>query len=135
LENAEQAKSYFFSGLDALAEGRLEVAEVAFTESLRLVPDRTSVLTNLAAVQIRLLKYQAALCHAEKAISLDTKNFEGLLNAGVANYRLKRNHQAVDYFDKAIQIDGANADAWCNRGVSKKELGYFEERNQTSRWL
>jgi protein O-GlcNAc transferase len=127
METVESAKKLFFMGLDELAKGQLENAEDAFLGSLALVPDRVSVLTNLAAVQIRLEKFASALSYAKKATTLDPKNIEGFLNAGVAHYRLGQNHQAIGFYDKAIELDASYADAWCNRGVCFKDLGFFPE--------
>jgi len=94
MSQAEDAKNFFFAGVEAFSKNQFEHAEALFLNSLTLVPDRVSVLTNLSAAQIRLEKYESALLHAERAIALDTKNIEGLLNAGVANFRLQDNAQA-----------------------------------------
>jgi protein O-GlcNAc transferase len=127
MNHNEDAKNFFFAGLEAFSKNQFEHAETSFLNSLSRVPDRVSVLTNLAAVQIRLEKFASALSYAKKAIALDPKNIEGFLNAGVANNRLGQNHQAIGFYDKAIELDANYADAWCNRGISFKDIGYFSE--------
>ena len=127
MSQTEDAKNFFFAGVEAFSKNQFEHAEALFLNSLTLVPDRVSVLTNLSAAQIRLEKYESALLHAERAIALDTKNIEGLLNAGVANFRLQDNAQAKKYFDAVLHIDPSLEEAWCNRGVTKKALGFFLE--------
>ena len=127
MDQAEDAKNFFFAGVEAFSKNQFENAEALFLESLSRVPDRVSVLTNLSAVQIRLGKYELALATAERVISLDPKNVEGFLNAGVVCLQLSNKSQAVAYFDSAAEIDASRLEIWFNRGVAKKELGYFSE--------
>jgi protein O-GlcNAc transferase len=127
MDQAEDAKNFFFAGVEAFSKKQFEHAETLFLESLSRVPDRVSVLTNLSAAQIRLAKYEPALATAKRVISLDPKNVEGFLNAGVASLQLSNKSEALAYFDRAAEIDASRLEIWFNRGVVKKELGYFSE--------
>ena len=59
-EDLEKAKNLFFQGNLQLKEEQFSEAEQSFKEALLIVPDRPSVLINLARAQIFLQKFAEA---------------------------------------------------------------------------
>jgi len=59
-ERRYQARQPYNSGVDALASGRLEAAETAFDEALAIDPDFDDARYNLALVQLRRGRNEAA---------------------------------------------------------------------------
>jgi tetratricopeptide (TPR) repeat protein len=84
----ERAKELFFLGLNSFEKGEYASSEEYLFASLRKIPERVSTLTNLAAAQIRLKKYDLALENSSKAVTLDASNSEAWLNLGLSYYRI-----------------------------------------------
>jgi predicted O-linked N-acetylglucosamine transferase (SPINDLY family) len=125
--NFKNAKSYFLLGLDALNDENYENAEEYFLESLKLIPDRVSTLTNLSATQIKLKKFQCALKNSSKAVELEQGNPEDWVNLGLANHYLKNLDEALAHFDKAIELKPDDAAAWLNKGSTLSDLKRYVE--------
>ena len=102
--NFEAAKQFFIKGLQLLEAGSLEKAEVQFLESLKLAPDRTSILTNLSATQIKLKKFEDAKANAKKATSLDDGSVQAWLNLGVAELETLNPDQAIFALKKGVEL-------------------------------
>ena len=122
-ENHEAAKASFLKGMEALQNKQYLESEKHFLASSRAVPDRPSVLTNMAAVQIRLSKFEDAKLNAEKAIAIDPDSSEALMNAGIASLRLGLHSEAKDLLDRASRIAPNNPEVWCNQGYILATLG------------
>ena len=127
LDNFELAKKYFLEGINDLERGLFQEAEGNFLESLRLVPDRVSTLTNLSATQIKLKKLSEAKIAAEKAVLLDIHNTEAYLNLGLI---AKEEHclaLAIKYFNKALDIKPDIEIGYLNKGATLKDLKCYDE--------
>ena len=68
MNNFELAKQYFLEGLLFLEEEKFSQAEFILKQSLELIPDRVSTLTNLSAVQVKLKKYLLIILNIKKNI-------------------------------------------------------------------
>ena len=53
-DNFEMAKNFFLDGLKYFQNQEFQDAEFSFLKSLELVPNRASILNNLASTQIKL---------------------------------------------------------------------------------
>jgi len=127
LDNFESAKKSFLEGLSFLENENFEEAELKFLESLRLLPERVSTLTNLAATQIKLKKYSEAKTYSEKAVELDANNSEAFLNLGFIEKEVGNLESALTFFNKALTLDLTNALAFLNKGAAFHELKRYEE--------
>jgi len=123
----ELAKSHFFRGLDFLNRELYLEAESAFRASLKIVPDRESVLVNLSATLLKLEKYTDVTKISNQILTLNSSNKEAWLNLGNAHLKLKEYEQALASYDKAISLTSDYAEAWSNRGNVLKELAQYEE--------
>ncbi len=127
MNNFELAKAYFLEGCAFLEVEDFFQAEGKFSQSLELIPDRVSTLTNLSAVQIKLKKYSIAKTTSEKAILFDSNNSEAYLNLGLIEKELKSFESALQFIDKSISLKPDYAQAWSNKGNVLKELKRYEE--------
>ena len=123
----ELAKSHFFKGLEFLNRELYLEAESAFRASLKIVPDRESVLVNLSATLLKLEKYTDVTKISNQILTLNSSNKEAWLNLGNAHLKLKEYEQALASYDKAISLTSDYAEAWSNRGNVLKELAQYEE--------
>ena len=80
MDVSEKAKQLFIEGLGCLKLNNFKDSENKFLESLKLVPNRLSVLNNLAAVQITLGKHTEANELAEKTLKLYPENAVSFYN-------------------------------------------------------
>ena len=112
----ELAKQHFLDGCACLDAENYNKAEHHFQQSLELLPDRPSTLTNLSVSQLKQQKYAEAKACAEKAISLEGDNSEAYLNLGLIEKELKQLNNALSFFDKAISLNSSYAEAYSNKG-------------------
>ena len=125
--NFEIAKTYFFEGLDNFQKGDYLAAENSFRESLNIIPDRVSTLSNLAATLIKLHKFVEARDLCINAISIDSNSAESWLNLGLIDKEQSDYSDAVTKFNKAIEISPDCAEAYTNLGVTLLKLGQLAD--------
>src|SRR5438270_14022307 len=84
MNDFEIARQLFGEGLDALGTNDLPTAEMRFARSLELLPDRVSTLNNLAAIKLKLRKFDQAEELARKAVVQEPNSPEAWSNLGLA---------------------------------------------------
>jgi len=110
-DNFEMAKNFFLDGLKYFQNQEFKDAELSFLKSLELVPNRASILNNLAATQIKLNKLVEAEKNLQIVNAIDKKSIDLWLNLGLLS--LAKNHlpEAINYFLKCLEIDSLNISA------------------------
>ena len=127
MNNFELAKEYFLEGCAFLEVEEFSQAEYKFKQSLQLIPDRASTLTNLSATQLKLKKYSEAMATAKKAILIENTNIEAYLNLGLIEKEFKKFASAANFFDKALSLKPDYHEAWSNKGNVLNELKRYNE--------
>jgi tetratricopeptide (TPR) repeat protein len=74
-----------------------------------------------------LEKYEEAIRSYDKAIEIDSNNFEVWFNKGYSLGKLSRYGEALLCLDNAAEINPNDADTWNNKGWSLHHLGGYEE--------
>ena len=115
-KNIDKAKEYFLQGLEKYNIEDYSSAEKYFNLSLKITPNRVSVLTNLSATQIKLKKLHEAKKHLEKILSFEPDNILALMNIANVYSENRQFDKAHHYLDLAIQIDKDNPELLCNKG-------------------
>jgi tetratricopeptide (TPR) repeat protein len=123
----EQAKNLFLAGLERFQAGDLLQAEARFRQSLALVPDRVSIMTNLAATLIRLRQLDEARALSVRALDLDPGCAESWVNLGQIDLAQCRFAEALADFDQALGISPKYVEAWLNKGVALNRLKRLDE--------
>jgi len=131
MNNFELAKQRFTEGIDCLNGGRYEEAERYFQQSLTLLPDRVSTLTNLATTQILLKKFSEARVSAQSALSIEPKSIEGWLNLGRAEQHEGRFSEAIKAFRQVLALGGPTALAWKRIAAASHAMGDCEAALQS----
>jgi tetratricopeptide (TPR) repeat protein len=126
MTNIETAKQLFVDGLDLIKNNEFEQAEKKFLKSLKLIPDRESVLNNLTSTQIKLKKYQDAKKSAARVVELNKNNTVAWMNLGVIEQELDNFETSINYFNKAIEIDPKYFHAYNNKGILLCEAGQYQ---------
>ena len=126
MTNIEAAKQLFVDGLDLIKNNEFEQAENKFLKSLKLNPDRESVLNNLSTVQIKLSKYKDAKKTSERVIQLNPKNVVAWMNLGIIEQELNNFDISLNHFNKAIEIDSLYFHVYNNKGILLCEVGQYQ---------
>lgn len=127
MKNPEIAKEFFEDGLNLIKNKEFDKAEKKFLESLKLNPDRESVLNNLSSVQMKLDKYEEAKKNTQRVIELNPKNASAWMNLGIIEQELNNFDMSIQSFNKAIEIDPLYFHAYNNRGILFCELGEYQK--------
>ena len=115
------------SGLIAVQSGRNEAAVAALEKAIRLngqIPDLHSAIAE--ALQ-RLGRFEEALDHYRRALSLAPNLIETLYNCGNVLLKLRRHGEAIALYDRAIALAPGFAEAIHNRGSALFELQRYGE--------
>jgi tetratricopeptide (TPR) repeat protein len=127
MADIEIAKQLFVDGLSLIQNKEFEKAEKKFLKSLELIPDRESVLNNLASTQIKLEKYLDAKKSTARVIELNQNNAVAWMNLGVIEQELNNFEASINYFNKAIEIDPKYFHVYNNKGILLCELGKYQD--------
>ena len=123
----ETAKRHFLDGMAAIERGEFAAAEEHLQASLGALPGRISTLTNLAAAQIKLRKYEEARANASVSVELDAENALGWMNVGIASMYLGHHEASLNAFDRALELQPGLAEALTNKGALLGRLRRHEE--------
>ena len=127
MKDIETAKQFFLEGVRLLEEKKFLAAEIQFTCSLEIVPDRVSTLNNLSVIKLRQKKFAKAEEFARKAIAREEKSSEAWLNLGIALTATERREEALQAYDRALACNSLNAGAWLNKAMTLLELKRHDE--------
>ena len=127
MNQEDQAKALFFAGLDCSDAGDFAGAERHFREALALVPERASVLGNLAAVVLKQGRPDEALALAARASALNPENAAALAAAAAAERALGRLDAALAAFDRLVAFSADDAGIWAQRGDVLAGLARWQE--------
>ena len=75
MDKFEDAKNFFLIGLKYFENEEFIDAEINFLNSLKLVPNRASILINLSVTQIKLKKFEEAEVNLRILEKIDDKSF------------------------------------------------------------
>jgi tetratricopeptide (TPR) repeat protein len=126
MTDIEIAKQQFEDGLNSIQNKEFEQAEKNFLKSLKLNPDRESVLNNLSTAQIKLGKYDDAKKSSERVIHLNPKNATAWMNLGIIEQELNNFDTSLNHFNKAIEIDPLYFHVYNNKGILLCEAGQYQ---------
>lgn len=131
--NFEQARDFFMRGVAHYQAGEFTAAEREFAAALALVPGRTSALTNLGAVRLKLGRPAEAVALLDEALAQEPGNAEALRHRAAALAELGRLEAALASIDQALQVEPANGPAWTLRGSLLRSLGRAAEAAEAYR--
>jgi tetratricopeptide (TPR) repeat protein len=134
LEHADaphgRATASFLRGVCDLAEGLAESALGHFSRALELGPDAEDlgrILLYNATCLKELGRFEAAIEHLERAVTLEPGELAHRNLLGFCYYKLGRHREAVDCFLRAIEIDPRSGIDWANLGSNLRDLGRIDE--------
>ena len=127
MTDEDRAKDLFFQAADRFDAGDYAGAEGLFREVLSLVPERASVLANLAAALFRQNKAGEAATTAARALALDADNAAALLVLASARLDLNRYDEALVAFDRLVALAPDDVEAWAGRARALSDLARWSD--------
>jgi tetratricopeptide (TPR) repeat protein len=112
------AAAHHHLALVLLIEGRNEEAVVATALGLELCPEAAALWRARGAALHGLGRHDAAVAAAERALAIDSPNFEAETLLGAALLALDRPSDALPHFESAIQVAPGQSDAYSNLGTT-----------------
>ena len=125
--DVEQAKALFDLALQYISAGADIKAEEQLEAALQILPERVSLLVNLAAVKLRLSNYPDSLKAAEQVLRIEPDNPLALLSQGMALRELGRADQAVQSFERLSGLRPDYFEAWINLGVALRDRQRYQD--------
>ena len=112
MDKFDQARVYFFKGLNSLKNEDFSEAELFFLRALQFAPNRISILNNLAVSRIKLRNFDEARKNLYTIYTLEKNSVEFWLNMGILSLEMNHVSEAIIQFDKCLSLDPNNILAW-----------------------
>lgn len=88
-----------------------------YEEAVKRAPNNAPIRNNLAAALCKVMDFNGAKKHIEKAIELDPKYVKAWARKGDIEVLMKENHKALESYKAGLAIDPTNAT--CKEGLRK----------------
>lgn len=111
--------------------GSLDLAESLYRDLLRLSPDDTTILSNLATLALQKGSIDSGIKIIEKSLKINPKQYSALNNYGVMLQKVSRFAESVEIFNRAIKLKPDYAEAHANKANSLSELKQFNEAEES----
>ena len=108
-------------------EGKTDIAQELYNQVLKINPNHSQTLNNIAVIFTNSKDYQKAISSYEKAIEINPNFADAHYNLGVIFMKLKDYQKAISCFEKAIEINPNYAKAYYNQGNTYSELGDYQK--------
>jgi len=118
---------YYMLGLSAWKDGRLDVAEGAFQQSLTLDPNHLKSCINLARVLLDNQRASEALPVLDRALAIDSTSSAAFRLKGRAYHDLNQPDDAIAAYRQAITLDPTDAWSMNNLAFIWIQAGHFED--------
>lgn len=119
----EQARGLFLDALARHQAGRFAEAEALYRQAHALMPDRVSVLANLATVLLEQQRAGEALAFCERALALEPGHPEALATQALCTRALAGPAGALAELERMLLADPTNPAALANRAMVLADLG------------
>ena len=104
-------------------EGKTDVAKELYNRVLKIDPNHSQALNNIAVIFINLKDYQKAKECYEKVVEIDPNSADAYYNLGIIFKELKEYQKAKSCYEKADNIQPNNTIIQTNLGIIFKDLG------------
>ncbi len=123
-----EVQALFTAGIDLAAQGKHEEAIAKFEEALKLDPEQSNIIGNMAESYSKLGKDNDALAAYQRAISVNPNDAALYTNMGVILSKMGKNTESQEAFKKAASLNpGASAQNLYNIGATLVNNGKTQE--------
>jgi Tfp pilus assembly protein PilF len=130
---APKAKEALTKGLQALRDNKMDEAQKALNEAMKLAPSNPDVLYAQGFLDLKLGEWVKAQSVLEKAVQLEPNRARTLSALGMALCNEKKYEEAVVPLEKSVQLDaGSDWETHYALGKTYYHLERFEEALKTT---
>jgi len=126
-EDNNNVRGYLVEAYHLFQQGRLEEAEVATLNILKIYQDNAEANHLLGIIAIQREQYDLACKYITRATQVNPKYIEAYFNLGAVLKILGQNMDALRAFDHAILLKPDYVAAYCNRGALLLDSGRLDE--------
>ena len=111
-------------------EGKIDVAQDLYNQVLKINPNYSQALNNLAIIFLNLQEYQKAKEYYEKSVEINPNYADAHYNLGMVFDELGENQKTKECYEKAIEINPNHVNAYNNLGILFKESGDLQKAKE-----
>lgn len=130
-EIPEEAKKIYENAVTDLDSKKIDSAVEKLTKALELFPNYYAALEKLGLTYINQQKYEDARDIFTRAVTVNSRSFNGWYGLSYANYSLKQSEAAIDAAQKAISLNPNSIDAILFLGISQRQAKYYQEAEKS----
>lgn len=127
MDRLDRARDFFFRALEYHNANRWTEAEALYRSAYALVPERVSVLVNLAAVLIQQNRCAEALEFCRQAIAIEPAHPDALSNLALCSRELSASEESLALIERAVDANPTGAELHNIKGAILRDLGRFED--------
>lgn len=116
----------FYTGVMALLEEKLDIAEAAFLDVLSLLPEHADARTNLGVIALKKEQPQQAITYFSEALGFDETHENARNNLAATFIHHRRFENACTHYNILLEQHPDNAEYRYNAGVAEMALGHLE---------
>jgi cephalosporin hydroxylase/Tfp pilus assembly protein PilF len=123
----DTTKDTFNLAIKNYQEGRLDVAQELYNQVLKINPNHSQALNNIAVIFTNLKNYQKAKECYQKAIAINPNFADAHNNLGVIFEKEEEIQKAKECYEKVIEISPNHVSAHNNLGIIFTKLGEHQK--------
>ena len=108
-------------------KNKIDLAQELYVQVLKINPNHSQALKNIAIIFINLKDYQKAKKCYEKAVEIDPNSADAYYNLGIIFKELKEYQKAKSCYEKADNIQPNNTIIQTNLGIIFNDLGEYQK--------
>jgi len=108
-------------------EGKTDIAQELYNNVLKIDPNHSQALNNIAVIFTNSKDYQKAISSYEKAIEINPDYADAHNNLGIIFQELSESQKAKRCYEKAIELNPNHQISLYNLGVIFQELGEHQK--------
>lgn len=130
-EVPDEAKLIYEGAVSDLEGNRVKAATDRLESALKVFPTYYSALEKLGFIYMSQQKFENARDIFTKAVSVNSRSFNGWYGLSYANYALKQPAAAVEAAQRAVSLNSQSADAQLFCGLSLRQAKRYGEAEKS----
>jgi tetratricopeptide (TPR) repeat protein len=132
-EVPDEAKRLYQGAVSDLEGNRVKAATDRLESALKVFPTYYSALEKLGLIYMSQQNFEDARDVFSKAVSVNSRSFNGWYGLSYANYALKQPAAAVEAAQRAVSLNSQSADAQLFCGLSLRQAKRYGEAEKSFR--
>jgi len=126
-EIPEEAKTVYEKAVSDIERNNLTDGVAGLENALKLFPNYYLALERLGLIYTTQQKFEKALDVFGKAVTVNSRSFNGWYGLSCAHYALHQSDAAIEAAQKAVNLNSSSDDAFLVLGLSLRQAKRYEE--------